>query len=148
MQLEFTLEGEKQLSRRLGIVADGIKDFKPAFQLSASELIRVYKSNFSARGTLLGEPWQERKPQYRNGARVDDWPLLQETGAMRQGFEAQVDATSMVIFNIMDYFKYHQSNQPRSSQLPRRVMMKLVEAQRRFIVKAMQKYIVDLRTKA
>lgn len=145
MQLEFVIEGEKQLSRRLGIVTDGIKDFRPPFQLSASEFIRVYKANFSARGATLGEPWADRQPQYHGGARVDVWPLLQETGAMRNSFQAQVTPDAMVIFNLADYFKYHQSNQARSTRLPRRVMMKLDEARRRFIVKAMQEYLVKLR---
>lgn len=145
MQLEFVIEGEKQLSRRLGIVADGIKDFRPPFQLSASEFIRVFKANFSARGSTLGEPWQDRQPQYRAGTRVDVWPLLQETGAMRNSFQAQVKADGLVIFNVAEYFKYHQSNQARKTKLPRRIMMKLDEARRRFIVKSMQEYIVRLR---
>lgn len=143
ISISFEIEGDKQINRRLNIYTDGIKDFKPPLQLSASEFIRVYKANFATEGATLGEKWPARKPQFKNGQRVDVWALLQKTARMRNSFQAQVSASELSIINTAAQFKYHQSNQPRK-KLPRRRMMKIDEARKRFVVKALQRYIINL----
>ena len=143
LQIDFEIEGDKQISRRMNIVADGITDFKAPLQLSASEFIRVFKQNFSTEGAMLGDKWPARKPVYKNGARIDTWALLRKTGKMYNSFRAQVSAEQLSVMNVAFQFKYHQSNQPRS-KIPRRVMMKLDEARKRFVIKALQRYIIML----
>ena len=143
IQIDFEIEGEKQISRRLNIVADGITDFKAPLQLSASEFIRAFKQNFSSNGGMLGEPWPARKPQFKSGVRVDTWALLRKTTRMYNSFRGQVSASELEIINTAAQFKYHQSNQPRS-KIPRRVMMKLDEARKRIVIKALQAYIIKI----
>lgn len=143
LYIGFEIEGDKQISRRMNIVADGITDFKAPLQLSASEFIRVFKANFATEGGTLGEKWPARKPQFRNGTRIDTWALLTKTARMRNSFTAQVSASELTVLNTAAQFKYHQSNQPRR-KLPRRVMMKLDEARKRFVIKALQRYIINL----
>lgn len=143
IQIDFEIEGDKQISRRLNIVADGITDFKAPLQLSASEFIRVFKANFSTEGGTLGEKWPARKPQFKNGSRIDTWALLRKTTRMYNSFRAQVSASELEVLNTAAQFKYHQSNKPRS-KIPRRVMMKLDEARKRFVVKQLQAYIIRL----
>lgn len=143
IQIDFEIEGDKQISRRLNIVADGITDFKAPLQLSASEFIRVFKANFSTEGGTLGEKWPARKPQFKNGSRIDTWALLRKTTKMYNSFRAQVSASELEVLNTAAQFKYHQSNKPRS-KIPRRVMMKLDEARKRFVVKQLQAYIIRL----
>lgn len=145
LDLNFTLEGDKQVSRRLMIVADGVKDFTQPLGNIGGELNKTFQLNFDAEGGLFGG-WPERKPRYKNGQRVDTWPLLQKTGRMRQGFRQNVGKVTLVIFNPVEYFKYHQSNKPRR-RLPRRVMMKIDNERANFIVKAFQAYIVGLMRK-
>lgn len=124
-------------------MADGITDFKAPLQLSASEFIRVFKANFSNEGGTLGEKWPARKPQFKNGSRIDTWALLRKTTKMYNSFRAQVSASELEVLNTAAQFKYHQSNKPRS-KIPRRVMMKLDEARKRFVVKQLQAYIIRL----
>jgi len=54
---------------------------------------------------------------------------------MKRSFRAKATSMQGEIWNATTYFKYHQSNKPRSSNLPRRVMMKLGEQQKQLVVK-------------
>jgi phage gpG-like protein len=135
MQLEVTLEGEKQVSRRLLIVADGIQNFEPPLRSIGSELQKTFQDNFTQQGALFGG-WPARKKDY-------PWPILNKTGRMRQGFRQNLGKTELLLYNTVPYFKYHQSNKPRT-KLPRRVMMKIDNDRKLFIVKTFQQYIVGL----
>lgn len=129
------LEGEQQLSRRLGIVADGVEDFSPALENIEKELVHSIDQNFSQRGSLFGG-WPARKD-------ANPWPLLENTGELRGGFMSAVKSDYLEIGNFVPYFKYHQSNQPRA-HLPRRVMLMIDQDRKVFINKAFQQYLVKL----
>lgn len=133
--LDATLEGEQLLSRRLGIVADGVEDFSPALENIDKELVHSIDQNFSQRGSLFGG-WPARKD-------ANPWPLLENTGELRGGFMSAVKSDYLEIGNFVPYFKYHQSNQPRA-HLPRRVMLKIDQDRKVFINKAFQEYLVKL----
>lgn len=134
--LSATIEGEKQLSRELGISADHIKDWRKPFTEIGGELLKTWQLNFDTQGSTLGEQWKPRKDK-------NPWPLLQKTGAMRKSFYATPQGfDTLVLGNRDSKFPFHQSNSSRS-RLPRRVMMKLAEAQRTFIQKAFQAHIVE-----
>lgn len=135
MDISVTLEGEKQVSRRLLIVADGITNFETPLRSIGSELQKTFQDNFSQEGGLFGG-WAPRKKDY-------PWPILNKTGRMRQGFRQNLGKTELKLYNVVPYFKYHQSNKPRT-KLPRRVMMKIDNDRRNFIVKEFQAYIVGL----
>lgn len=133
--LTADIEGEKELSRKLGIVADGVEDFTPALENIEKELVHSIDQNFSQRGGLFGG-WQARKDS-------NPWPLLENTGELRSGFVSAVKSDYLEIGNYVPYFKYHQSNKPRA-HLPRRVMMKIDQERKVFINKAFQEYLVKL----
>lgn len=133
--LDATLEGEQQLSRRLGIIADGVEDFSPAFERIEGELLHSVDSNFSQRGGLFGG-WVPRKDD-------NPWPLLEKTGELRGGFMSAIKSDYLEIGNSVSYFKYHQSNQPRA-RLPRRVMLKIDQTRKVFITKAFQEQLAGL----
>lgn len=133
--LEATLEGEQQLSRRLGIVADGVEDFTPALENIEKELLHSVEQNFDARGALFG-PWPARKDS-------NPWPLLEESGEMRGSFMSALKSDYLEIGNSDPKFKFHQSNKPRA-HLPRRVMLKIDMDRKTFINKAFQEYLVKL----
>jgi|SRR5579885_1723024 len=127
--LEATIEGQTELQRYLLGVETAIKDWKPALEASAKELMKSFQLNFDARGGLFGG-WAARKKSY-------PWPLLEKTGAMRGSFYQQITPDKLVIGNRAPYFPYHQSNAPRT-RLPRRVMMAIDETRAVLIVKAFQ----------
>jgi phage gpG-like protein len=142
MDLRFEVEGVPELSRRLMISADGISDFRTPLRQSGDELLRSFQLNFSERGRLFGG-WAPRKPRYKNGVRVDTWPLLEKSGRMRNSFEDTITKNSVTLYNSAPYFAYHQSRMARA-RLPRRVMMKIDEERKTFIVKAFQAYILSV----
>lgn len=132
--LNVTLEGEKQLSRRLMTIPSNISSWKiPLFRIGG-ELRGTFDKNFSQRGALFGR-WQPR---------VDNLPhpLLEKTGAMRRNFKQSLGPDYIEIFNPTPYFKYHQSNKPRK-KIPRRVMMKIDDERKRFIQREFQKHVND-----
>ena len=142
VDLRFTLEGQEVVSRRLGIAAAGVTDFKAPFAKIGSNFLKTFDTNFSARGGVYGR-WQPRKPKYRNGIRIDTWPLLEKTGRMRRSFTQQTTRNRLVLGNSAPYFVYHQSNGPRT-RLPRRVMMKLRQQEATMIVKEFQAFLIGV----
>ncbi len=130
------IEGERQLSRRLLVVADGVGDFSRPFNKIKDRLLTTFDANFAARGSFFGG-WAPRKKDY-------PWPILERSGTMRGNFEGEVSSDFLRISNPTDYFKYHQSNRPRTTELPRRIMMKIDNERKQFIQKAMQEFLVDV----
>jgi phage gpG-like protein len=143
LELTFSVEGSEQISRRLGITAEGVKNFREPLREVGKDLLKTFDTNFSSRGALYGG-WAPRKPQYRNGVRVDTWPLMEKSGRMRRSFKSDVRPFTVELSNRATYFKYHQSNAPRRSKLPRRAMMKLRAQDADHIVKTFQAYLVKL----
>ena len=132
IQLNVTLEGEKQLSRRLMTIPKDIDNFKfPLFRIGG-EIRGAIDTNFSQRGALFGR-WVPRKDN-------DGHPLLEKTGSMRRNFKQKLGSDYIEIFNPTSYFKYHQSNKPRR-KIPRRVMMKIDDERKRFIQREFQKHV-------
>lgn len=142
-QLEWIIEGDKQLSRVLIGMESSLRDYTEPFKQSADYLKGVFsKDVFSSQGAAIGEQWKPLSPytvaqKARRG--FPSTPLI-GTGAMQHAFQSIVSSDQAVIYNTADYFKYHQSNKPRRT-IPRRVMMKLANAQKEQIVKYFQQYI-------
>jgi len=119
-EITFTIEGEKELSRRLLKLGEDVKDFKPEFTESSDFLKGFFGGEvFDTRGGAIGKPWVKRK-------RPQPWPLLERSGKMRRSFQSKGEKVQARVWNAVDYFKFHQSILPRH-RLPRRVMMKLTD---------------------
>jgi hypothetical protein len=140
VQIVYEIEGERQLSRELGIASDHITDWSAPLTKIGSELLKTFDLNFSQRGALFGG-WKPRKPQVVRGSRVDTWPLLEKTGHLRRSFNREQGRDWVAIQNTASYFKYHQSNKPRKV-LPRRVMMMIDDARKMFIQRTFQEHII------
>lgn len=142
MQLSWSIEGEKQLARNLKQIGDEIKDWTPAFKQAAEGLKKVFSEDvFATQGSVIGERWNPLKPTYLAQKVKSGYPAdtLVKTGTMRNNFETLVKTDYAEIWNSTQYFKYHQSKEPRS-KLPRRIMMKLGENQKEYIVKIFHTY--------
>jgi len=128
MVIRFSIEGDEQLIRKFRGVEIKGKDWKGTFKKIGNDLTKVFSGPvFETRGREIGEPWKPRKIS-------QPWPLLQRTGRMRKGFKFNAKRTSLEVYNITKYFKYHQSKDPRR-RLPRRIMMKLDEKRKTNIMK-------------
>ena len=143
LQLSFNIEGEQQLSRNLLIMAERVKDWTPAFRETAEELKSIFENDvFTTQGAVIDEHWSPLKKGYAL-AKSKKYPgkgLLEATGTMRHGFMTLWRPDMAAVWNKVEYFKYHQSNQARSSNLPRRVMIKLANAQKVQVVKIFHSY--------
>lgn len=137
VQLSWSIEGEKQISRRFNTISNDLGDFRLPLTRIGTELKGAVDSNFSSRGVLFGEKWAPRKDKKTH-------PLLEKTGAMRGAFDKRIGPGFVEIFNPTDYFKYHQSNKPRKTRLPRRVMLKIDDIRKVFIVKEFQRHLQNV----
>ena len=141
--LEWEIEGDKQLSRRLRTLEKWPKDLTGPFRTASTNLKKIFEAEvFDTRGRVIGEQWKRLSPatvarKARSGYPSD--PLI-ATGAMKGSFRTIVTSDSAVIGNTAEYFKYHQSNKPRA-KLPRRVMMKIGNNQKTMVVRVFQEHL-------
>src|SRR6476469_1171636 len=141
--LSWKIEGEQHLSRRLNGMENSIKDLTTPFRKSADMLVGVFSRDvFDTEGAAIGKKWQRLSPytvaqKARQGYTAK--PLVR-TGAMQRAFRSIVASDQATVYNTASYFKYHQSNKPRS-HLPRRVMIGLNENLKQSVVKIFQRYI-------
>ncbi len=135
IEIRFELEGQVEMMRRLRTLDTKTRDFSKEFDESGKFLSKFFGSEvFDTRGSAIGEPWKTRKKEY-------PWPILQNTGRMKRGFRSQAWPLRAEVWNVVDYFKYHQSRMPRI-KMPRRVMMKLVEQLKNKVVKFIQTGVI------
>lgn len=143
-RIEWKIEGEQALSRKLMGLANDLKDFRQPLGQSAHYLRQLYSRDvFDTKGGAISESWARLSPatvaaKARSG--YGGKGILERTGRMRKAFRHIVSSDQAVIYNTAEYFQYHQSNKPRN-RLPRRVMMKLAENQKQQVVKYFQVYI-------
>lgn len=142
MILTWTIEGKKELSRKLHGVSLEMKDWRAPLERAATNLVKVFSTDvFTTRGRAVGSTWAPLSPATIARKARGDTPLI-ETGRMKGNFTKQVHADYAVIGNDTPYFKYHQSNKPRT-KLPRRVMMQLGNNQKQMIQREFLKAFND-----
>jgi phage gpG-like protein len=143
-QLQWTIEGEKELSRVLLGVGKSLQDFRQPFESSADFLKKTFSTDvFATQGRAIGERWKRLSPATVAQRARDGYfggPLIR-TGRMQRSFASVVQTDQAVVYNTAEYFKYHQSKQGRSFRLPRRVMMAMGQNQKVTIVRYFQEYI-------
>lgn len=143
LQISWSIEGDKQFSRKLQGIETDLKDFTKPLKIIADKLQKVFSTDvFQTQGGAIQEAWPRLSPYTLAMKAKKGYPStpLIATGAMQKGFRSIVSSDQATIFNVEDYFKYHQSNKPRK-RLPRRAMMKLGNQQREIIQKEFQLFI-------
>lgn len=141
-KLEWSIEGEKQLSRNLLIMAERVKDWTPAFKETGTTLKNIFQNDvFASEGGAISERWAplSKAYAYKKAQKYPGKGILEATGAMKNSFMTLWRPDMAMVWNKANYFKYHQSNKPRSV-LPRRVMIKLGDSQRTQVVKIFHSY--------
>lgn len=136
MELSFSIEGEKQLSRKLRGIESKVKVWRPTLNKVGDYLIKTFSGPvFETRGKEIGEKWQARKNRY-------PWPILERSGKMRKSFKSKATNVQLQVYNTTDYFKFHQSKALPRKKLPRRVMMKIDRERREGVVKIFHQRLV------
>lgn len=145
MQIQFAIEGELELSRRLTGMAVMVEDWSPAFSMAVEDLKEIFSGAvFDTEGAAVDAYWSPLSRAYalKKAREFPGKGILEATGKMRNSFLSKFDATSATIWNAATYFKYHQSNQPRT-KMPRRIMMKLTENMKQLVVEDFNRYMRD-----
>lgn len=145
IQISWTIEGEQQVSRMLQKLETNIKNFSVPLNRISKTLVDLFSHEvFDTQGGAIGESWKPLAKSTLDAKKRKGYPAtpLIATGDMQRGFKSLVSSDQAVIYNTQDYFKYHQSNQPRT-KIPRRVMMKLGNKQKELVVKAFKEFILD-----
>jgi phage gpG-like protein len=139
MLLEFSIEGEKELSRKLEGVSEKMRNWREEFVNTGGYLCKTFRDNFDTEGAMLGKKWAPLKASTLMYKMKHGYPsdILVRTGLMRSSFDYQADDLQVTVFNPVGYFKFHQSKAPRKN-LPRRVMMVLDEKRKESIIKIFQ----------
>jgi phage gpG-like protein len=144
LNLQWSIEGEQQLSRVLLGLSAELQDLRQPFNSSAEYLKRTFSRDaFSTQGRAIGERWKRLSPAtVAEKARLGylSGPLIR-TGTMQNSFASIVQTDQAVVYNTAEYFKHHQSNRARGPWLPRRAMMALGANQRVEIVRYFQQFI-------
>lgn len=142
-RLEWSIDGDKQLSRVLLGLGSKMDDLSYPFRQSADYLKGVFSRDvFDTQGGAIGERWQRLSPYTVAQKARRGYPLtpLVGTGRMQNSFQTVVSSSQAVIYNTSEYFKYHQSKLPRT-KLPRRIVMKLADQQKETIVRYFQEHL-------
>ena len=142
-RIRWTIEGVPELSRVLLTAHKKLDDFsKPLFKASQMILDDV-ETQFRTEGSLSGG-WTPLKlstiiDKAKKG--YGGKPILERTGALKKSFYRQVSSRRAYISSTSPYFKYHQSRQARTTELPRRPMLLLTQSTKEKIVKEFHKFI-------
>ena len=138
VNLEFQIEGQIELHRRIGRLATTVGDWTGTFSNVGKYLKGFFKDDvFNSEGAVFNEKWVSG-PYYNR---------LQRTGKMRNSFIYQSAKDYVLVTNTAPYFKYHQSRLPRK-KLPRRIMMKLDETRKQKIIKFFHTELINKANKA
>lgn len=135
---------QKKLSQLLG----DVKDYSEPFRAAGADLTRLFGSDvFETGGWAAGDPWRalaeatlraraERRGHYAASPEVQG-RILWWTGTLKRGFRDQITPLSLRIYNVVEYFKYHQ----QGLGLPRRRMLVVTQDVIIRVMERMHEYV-------
>ena len=133
MSYSFKISGIESLSKKLAQMNQNIKNLKPAFDKMAPEIIKKYKENFPARGSVLNSPWKPRKKSY-------PWPILNKTGKLKNTWNSVSSSRALEIKNPTPYATYHHFG---TKFLPIRKLVGVSRSINNIITESITKWIIS-----
>lgn len=149
IRLEF--EGEVLVDRLIAGIESRASDFRPVWP----DVVRAFRTiaarAFATEGESAGGAWPELAERTQRDREREGYnpthPILQRTQRLMrsltldggEGF-ANTTATSLEIGSNVEYFKYHQSNKPRT-KIPRRPVINLTADDRVEIMRPIRLYL-------
>ncbi len=123
LQISITISGDATVKRKLAILGREINHMPDAMRKIGAEAADYYRTTgMSDRGRPYGSSWPDLSVQYKKWKEkhYPGRPIMVRTGSLERGFFAESTPSSVTISNHASYYKYHQSNAARGSNLPRR----------------------------
>lgn len=126
---------DRAVKQRIAGVQSKLDNLSIPLLKAKDYVLKETDKQFTTKGSNLGTPWKSRTKSY-------SWPILDKTGKMRKGFRFKPTSPKdrITIYNIIDYFKYHQSARARQ-KLPRRQMLVVNNQIKKGVKKVFQNYL-------
>ena len=148
-RLALDLDGDVQLRRELLRFAGGVDDPSPALEEIADRLLDIEAIQFASEGGYASGGWAPLSPAYLSAkvAAGLDSRILRRTGRLHASLTNANDAdhvrritkSELEFGTAVPYAGYHQHG---TSRMPQRRPVELREADRREMVKVLQRFMV------
>ncbi len=141
IKIELRINGDKETVARLKKAGVQLNDFSEEFKSLSNPLLDYFSNSvFETEGQIFGEPWPKLKPEYEFRKRVvfPGAGILVASGDMKKAYRARSSSDFLQVYNPTEYFKYHHSDAPRTSKLPRRIMLKFDEERIKMIISTIE----------
>lgn len=117
MKVSIVITGGEQAMAKLRHLGRDI-NVMPATMDKIGDYLAAYYANEGIRsaGQVFGTTWPKLSTAYANRKRklYADAPMMVASGALQAGFRYTAGMTSVKIYNTQDYWKFHQSTEPRT----------------------------------
>lgn len=140
---EFTFEvaGEKQIARRFTRLDAAVADMTPAFKDITKSFYAGEKKQFETEGGWGSGGWLPLSPAYE-AWKDPSLSIMELSGDLKAALTGMVppntagnveiiESNQLILGTDIDYAIYHQSNAPRTSNLPQRKVIELPESERK-----------------
>lgn len=142
MKIEIT--GDKATLNRLAAMGDSLERMPDAMKETGTYLREFFAGEvFASHGGAIGMAWPRLSSAYeaQKAKRFPGRPMLVRSGLMQRSFRSSFTDSSARVRNTAPYFKYHQSDLPRTSKLPRRAIMDVDETRQRVITQIIRRAV-------
>lgn len=145
------LEGEQVIQRQLDGLEERLSDMTPAWPSVLRAFRTIMSAAFASEGGSTGSPWPQLaestvKQREREGF-PGRHPILARTHTLERALTTEGGASVVVqlphYFAVaidLDYFKYHQSNRPRT-KLPRRAPINFTQDDKTELLRPIRLYV-------
>jgi hypothetical protein len=145
------LEGIEVIQRRLEGLESRLSDMTPAWPAVLSSFREIMRTAFATEGGSTGEQWPELAEstvaQREREGLPGRHPILARTHTLERALTTEGGASIVYMqpqyFAIavdLDYFKYHQSNAPRT-KIPRRAPINLTQDDKTKLIHPIRLYV-------
>lgn len=143
IRFTFVVDGEVQVDRAIEQFAKGVEDYTPAWKNVRDIFWQAEKERFEA------AHWEALSPVYAAWKAVHyaGKPILQRTGALMEsltghhsGSIVEIHPLSVEVGSSLPYGIYHQRG---TGSMPQRKIIDLDEGNKKAIMKAIQRHLVN-----
>lgn len=147
----FTVDiaGDRELSRSLHGYLGRMTNLKPWLKKIHADWSDTMLRKFASEGAVEGEErWASLSEQYAawKARKYPTGRILVATGALQQAAvlpETELTDTQLTMTIDVDYAIYHQSSEPRESNLPRRPFASLTGKQKSRWMRLLRQHLMD-----
>lgn len=151
IRIRLTLEGDIVLDRMLQGMEDRARDLTPAWPGVVRAFREIVGRAFATEGASTGSPWPPLTERTQRDRATEGFepqhPILQRTKTLMRslvvgdsGGFVHTRPDALEIGTNVEYFPYHQSNQPRA-RLPRRAPVLLTMDDRHALMRPVRLYL-------